>query len=198
MIIIRALVSSEYSNDKHHHHHAALALLLLRINVSVYAFSSKALTYILRSLSSSCMSDDLWPCLCRYELMCSMCAFVEDQVDVGQRSCSPVSASRQASRHQGSEEGKLGSVWLESSCLLALRSRRPETTARTDGEKGSLTVPSKILPPRSAPGKNDENKTHSISPPCRTHPACNKHHHHQHPLYGQAAGAKETVYAKGL
>ena len=103
------------------------------------------------------MSDDLWPCLCRYQLMCSMCAFVEDQGDVGQRSCSPVSASRQASRHQGSVEGKLGTVWLESSCLLALRSRRPETTARTDGEKGTLTVPSKILPPRSAPGKNHEN-----------------------------------------
>ena len=148
------------------------------------------MTYILRSLSSSCMSDDLWPCLCRYQLMCSMCAFVEDQGDVGQRSCSPVSASRQASRHQGSVEGKLGTVWLESSCLLALRSRRPETTACTDGEKSTLDLPSKILPPRSAPGKNHENPRLIRS----HHPAG----HIQHPLHGQAAGAKESVYAKGL
>ena len=35
--------------------------------------------------------------------------------------------------------------------------RVEDTTARTDDETGTLTVPSKILPPRSAPGKNHDN-----------------------------------------
>ena len=50
-----------------------------------------------------------------YELMFSMCLVFEDLGDVGQRSCSPVSASRQASRHHGSEYRKSGAVWLARS-----------------------------------------------------------------------------------
>ena len=67
--------------------------------------------------------------------------------------------------------------------------RVEDTNARTDDETGTLTVPSKILPPRSAPRKNHKSQSHSVSPPCRTPPA---------PLHGQAAGAKESVYGKGV
>ena len=37
--------------------------------------------------------------------------------------------------------------------------RVEDTTARTDDETGTLTVPSQILPPRSAPGKNHDNSS---------------------------------------
>ena len=35
--------------------------------------------------------------------------------------------------------------------------RVEDTTPRTDDETGTRTVPSQILPPRSAPGKNHDN-----------------------------------------
>ena len=72
--------------------------------------------------------------------------------------------------------------------------RVEDTTARTDDETGTLTVPSKILPPRSAPGKNHDNPSLIQS----HRPAG----HLERPPHGQAeclaAGAKESVYGKGL
>ena len=52
-----------------------------------------------------------------------------------------------------------------------LRFRVEDTTPRTDDETGTLTVPSEILPPRSAHRKNHNSQSHSVSPPCRTPPA---------------------------
>ena len=68
--------------------------------------------------------------------------------------------------------------------------RVEDTTARTDDETGTLTVPSKILPPRSAPGKNHER--------CSLIQSHRPAGHLERPLHGQAAGAKESVYAKGV
>ena len=72
--------------------------------------------------------------------------------------------------------------------------RVEDTTARTDDETGTRTVPSQILPPRSAPGKNHERFSLIQS----HRPAG----HLERPLHGQAeclaAGAKESVYGKGL
>ena len=68
--------------------------------------------------------------------------------------------------------------------------RVEDTTPRTDDETVTLTVPSTILPPRSAPAKNHER--FSL---IRSHRPAG---HLEHPLHGQAAGAKESVYAKAL
>ena len=72
--------------------------------------------------------------------------------------------------------------------------RVEDTTPRTDDETGTLTVPSQILPPRSAPGRNHDNssliQSHRPAGPL------------ERPLHGQAeclaAGAKESVYGKGV
>ena len=67
--------------------------------------------------------------------------------------------------------------------------RVEDTNARTDDETGTLTVPSKILPPRSAPRKNQKNASLMQS----HRPAG----HLQHPLHGQAAGAKRVLMQRG-
>ena len=68
--------------------------------------------------------------------------------------------------------------------------RVEDTTPRTDDETGTRTVPSQILPPRSAPGKNHER--------CSLIQSHRPAGHLERPLHGQAAGAKESVYGKGL